>query len=86
MLGLHRVVNYRDQIVLQGIQVRLVAEFGVESRQSPGRIVLLAVETPVHERLDAATQGVEEGCYRKSRGHDSQLRLLAGEEPESILQ
>jgi hypothetical protein len=47
--GLHGVPNQPYQIVAQGVEVRLVPEFGRVGFEGLSRIVLAAVEAPVDE-------------------------------------
>src|SRR5215204_551027 len=76
MRRLHRLPYHPYQVVAQRVQVGLVSEFGREGFQGLGCVVLPAIEAPVYEGLDAASQGHEQRCYHKGGDHDGQLRLL----------
>ena len=62
MLRLHGFLHDRDQALRQFIQIRLVAHSGGEGGERLGRVVFLAVETPVNPVLHPAAEG------RKQRG------------------
>ncbi len=53
----------------QGIQVRLLSQAGVEGGKRLYGVVLAAVEAPIHERLDAASEGVEQGGDGQGGSH-----------------
>jgi hypothetical protein len=86
VLRLHRLPRYYHQIVAQGSEVGLIPERRREALESLSRIILLAVEAPVYERLYAPSQGVEQGCYHESGGHHREGGRLAREEDEEPLQ
>src|SRR5918998_3453508 len=73
---LHRLPHYPHHVVPEGVQVRLVAQPGAEGLERPGRVVLAAVEASVDERLDAATQRVEQRRYYEGGDDYGQLWLL----------
>jgi hypothetical protein len=56
---LHRLPYHARKVVVQCLEVRLVAKPGVEGFQGLSRVVLATVETAVDKRLDAAPQWVE---------------------------
>src|ERR671921_1750120 len=86
VLWLHRLPDHCHQIVAQSIQGRLVSELGGEALESLLRVILLAVEAPIYERLNAPSQGVEQCCYQERGGHHRQGGLLAREDDEEPLQ
>src|SRR5215203_6512046 len=53
---LHSLPDHSQQIVTQGVEVRLVSELGREGFQGLSSVVLLPVEAAVYKPLDAATQ------------------------------
>ena len=76
MRRLYRLPDDPDQLVVQRVQVRFVAQAGRERFQGLSGVVLAAVEAPVYEGLDATSQGGEQCCYHE-RGDDyGELRLL----------
>ena len=56
---LHSLTYYSRKIVVQRLEVRLVAKPGGEGFQGLSGVVFLAGETTVDKRLDTASQGVE---------------------------
>src|SRR5919112_4414350 len=56
---LHRLPYHARKVVVQRLQVRLVAKPGREGFQGLPRVVLATVETAVYKRLDPAPQWVE---------------------------
>jgi hypothetical protein len=72
MSGLHRISHHGDQFLVQRPQIRILAQRGGEGGKGLGRVVLPAVEEPVHERLHRATQRVEQrgDSQRGSDGGD----------------
>jgi hypothetical protein len=85
--GLHRLLYHPYEVVGQSIEVRLVSQFRGEALQSLPRIVLLAVEAPVDEGLDASPQRIEQGSDHEGGDDYGQLRLLllAGKHTEEHL-
>src|SRR5918998_286090 len=76
MRRLYRLPDDPDQLVVQRVQVRFVAQAGRERFQGLSGVVLAAVEAPVYEGLDASPQWVKQCCYHE-RGDDyGELRLL----------
>src|SRR5918994_7608123 len=76
MRRLYLPPDYPDQLVVQRVQVRFVAQAGRERFQGLSGVVLAAVEAPVYEGLDASPQWVKQCCYHE-RGDDyGELRLL----------
>src|SRR5215212_4376347 len=71
---LHRLPHHSDEVVAEGSQVRFVAQFGREGFKGLSRIVLVAVEAAVYERLYALSQRVEESCDHEGGGYDGYLR------------
>src|SRR5918998_3042564 len=87
MRRLYRLPDDPDQLVVQRVQVRFVAQAGRERFQGLSGVVLAAVEAPVYEGLDASPQWVKQCCYHE-RGDDYgelRLLLLACERPEDEL-
>src|SRR5215210_1211694 len=84
---LNRFPDDSNQFLVQAVEVRLVAQAGGEGVERLSRVVLLSVEAPVYERLDAASQGVEQRGDRERGDHDGQLReiFVTGEGPEGVL-
>ena len=79
VLWLHRLPDHCHQIVAQSIEVRLVSKLGGEALESLLRVILLAVEAPIYERLNAPSQGVEQCCYQERGGYHGEGGLLARE-------
>src|SRR5215203_5459615 len=77
--------DHYHQIVAQSIEVSLISKLGGEALQSLSRIVLPSVEAPICERLNAPSQGVEQGCYQERGGHHRECGLLAREDDEEPL-
>src|SRR5215203_1291007 len=73
---LHSLPYHPHQVVAQGIQVRLVPELDREGFQGLSGVVLPSVEAPVYERLDTASQGVEQSGYQQGGDDYGQLGLL----------
>src|SRR5919106_5674087 len=73
---LHRLPNYSDEVVAEGAQVCLVAQLRGECLKGLPRIVLVAIEAAVYERLDIAAQWVEERCDHDGGGDDGELRKV----------
>src|SRR5688572_29252239 len=69
VLRLHRLLHHSYQVAAQGIEVRLVSKLGGEALKRLCRVILLAVEAPIYERLYTPSQRVEQGCYQESGGH-----------------
>ena len=53
MRWLHRLLDYGQQLLTQGCQVRLLTQGGTESCHDAGGIVLAAVEAAINDLLDA---------------------------------
>src|SRR5215210_6328655 len=83
---LHRPPHDPDEVVAQGVEVRLVSELGREALQRLYRIVLPTVEAAVDKALDAAPRRVEQGGYRQGGGHHHELGTLAGQSAEEQLE
>src|SRR5829696_5590358 len=86
VLGLHGLPHHPYQFAIECLQVRLIAQLGGEHLKGLSRVVLPSVEAPVHERLDAAAQGVEQGGNQEGRCHDREGGPLACEDHEEPLQ
>src|ERR671920_1250857 len=84
--GLHRPAHDPDEVVAQGVEIRLVSKLGREGLQRLYRIVLPTVEAAVDKALDAAPQGVKQGGYRQGGGHDHEVGTLAGQGAEEQLE
>ncbi|HVF78545.1 MAG TPA: hypothetical protein VNA28_09625 [Solirubrobacteraceae bacterium] len=77
MRGPHRLRDDRAQLAAKGIEVDLVAQARAEGRQRAGRVVALAVEATIDERLDAASGRPEQCCHRERGAGDRQSRALS---------
>src|SRR5918997_5630424 len=86
MNWLHRPPHDPDEVVAQGVEIRLVPKLGREGLQRLYRIVLPTVEAAVDKALDATPQRVEQGGYRQGGGHHHQLGSLAGQSAEEQLE
>src|SRR5829696_9460910 len=84
--GLHRLPHHPHQVVVQRLQVRLVAQLLAESFEGLRRIVLAAVEAAVYEGLDTMAEGVKQGRDNEGGGHDRKGGLLTREQDEDTLQ
>src|ERR671911_2941758 len=84
--GLHRPAHDPDEVVAQGVEIRLVSKLGREGLQCLYRVVLPTVETAVDKVMDAAPQRVEQGGYRQGGGHYHELGFLAGQSAEEQLE
>jgi hypothetical protein len=72
------VVDQRQQLGRQGVQVHLVAEAGAEPLDGQGCVVLAPVEAQVDRLLDAAAGRLEQGGHGQGgRGHRPARRPLA---------
>src|SRR5829696_2672603 len=83
---LHCLPYHSQQVVIEGVQVRLVLQFGGEAFQGLSSIVLPSVEAPVYKRLYAASQRREQCCYQEGGCHHCECGLLASKEDEDSLQ
>src|SRR6266571_4491796 len=70
MRGLHRFLDHCQQLLAQLVQLDLITQGGTESRQCPGRIILLTIEATVNQRLDTPPQWLEKGRNDQRGGHD----------------
>src|SRR5918997_1115079 len=86
MNWLHRPPHDPDEVVAQGVEIRLVPKLGREGLQRLYRIVLPPVEAAVDKALDAAPQRVEQGGYRQGGGHHHELGSLAAQSAEEQLE
>src|SRR4028119_635676 len=86
MLWLHGAPGHPHKIVAQRVEVRLVSQPGIEGFESLSGVVLAAVEASIHQRLDAASEGPEQGGYDEGGSHDGQGGLLPGEGAKDRLQ
>ena len=57
---LHGLVDDRQQLTAEGVEVDLIAQAGRERLDGLGGVVLAAVEAPIHHRLDAAAGRLEQ--------------------------
>jgi hypothetical protein len=57
---LDRLVDHRQQLALQGVQVNLIPEPGREPLHGPRGVVAAAVKAPVDHPLDAVAQRLEQ--------------------------
>src|SRR5215207_323170 len=76
---LHRLPYHSHQVVIEGFQICLVPELGREGFKGLPHVVLPAIEPPVYERLDEASQRREQCCYQEGGCHHCEGGLLAGE-------
>src|SRR5829696_103910 len=74
--GLHRLRHHPYEVIIERLQVRLVAQPGREGFERLSRVVLAPVEVTVDKRLDATPQGAEQRRYRECRDDHGKLRLL----------
>src|SRR5918997_2199597 len=86
MNWLHRPPHDPDQVVAQGVEIRLVSKLGREALQRLYSVVLPTVEAAIDKALDAAPRRVEQGGYRQSGGHHHELGTLAGHSAEEQLE
>src|SRR5215211_5412251 len=77
MDGLHRLPHHTHQVV---------AQRGGVGFQGLSSVVLLAIETAIHQGLNTSPQGVEQSGDGEGRGHDREGGLLARESDEHPLQ
>jgi hypothetical protein len=61
--GLHRLSNHPQHLVAQGVEVRFLAQPGVESGERLGGVVLPPVEAAIHQCLHHTVQRVEQRRY-----------------------
>src|SRR4051794_25296371 len=85
VLGLHGVLDDREQLGVQSVHVRLVAQPGGERFERFGRVVLAAVEEVIDKVLNTPPHGVEQCRYQEGRSHDRQLRSASRERAEGVL-
>src|SRR5215203_2425792 len=83
---LHRAPHDPDEVIAQGVEIRLVSKLAREDFQRLYRIVLPTVEAAVDKALDAAPRRVEQGGYRQGGGHHHELGSLAGHSAEEQLE
>jgi len=76
---LHRLLDHRQQLSRQRVQVDLVPEAGAERRDRAGGVVAAPVEAPVDRGLDAAAGRLEHPGDRQRRGGHDQAGLPAEE-------
>ncbi len=74
---LHRLPHHAYQLAIQRLEVRLIPQFGGEAFERLPRIVLLAVEAPIHESLHPAPQRAEQRRDGECGSDDGQGGLLA---------
>src|SRR3954454_7967723 len=77
VLGPHGLVDNRDQLPSQPVEVRLLAQPGRERRERLRRIVLPPVEAAVYKVLYALAQRVEERGDRERGDHHSERGLVS---------
>jgi hypothetical protein len=56
---LHRLPDHPHQFGVQRLKIGLLSQLGGEGFEGLSSIVLAAVEAPIYERLDAASQRIE---------------------------
>src|SRR5829696_4885310 len=61
--GLHSPPHHLHHLVAESLQICLVAELRREGLHGLSRIVLVAVEEPIYERLDTPPEGREQSRY-----------------------
>jgi hypothetical protein len=61
MRWLHRFLHDLQQLLMQLIEVYLLAQQGTEGRNDPGCIILAAIEAAVNEGLEVVSQRLEKG-------------------------
>ncbi|HEX9131107.1 MAG TPA: hypothetical protein VF844_02320 [Ktedonobacteraceae bacterium] len=60
MPRMHRLVDHRDQLAPQLLQIHPVAQRRAKSVQRFGRVILLAIEAAINQVLDAPAQWLKE--------------------------
>src|SRR5215208_6671397 len=83
---LHGLTHHTYQVVIEGLQIRLLPQLDGERFEGLPRIILAPIEAAIYEGLDATTEGVEKGRYQEGRGHDGQGGPLSREGDEYPLQ
>jgi len=80
MRGVHGLLHHDEQFLPQLIQVHFLAQLGTEGCQRLGCIILATIEAQVNDRLNASTQGLEEGGNHQGRGdnEDGLIPCLPG--------
>jgi hypothetical protein len=64
------LIDYRQQLGGEAVQVDLLAQPGAEPRDRLAGVVAAPVEAPVHRPLDAPAGRLEQGGHRQGRaGH-----------------
>src|SRR5215211_1769668 len=83
---LHRLPHDPEEVLAQGVEIRLVSKLGREGLQRLYRIVVPTEEAAVDKALDAAPQWVEQNGYRQGGGNHHELGSLAGQSAEEYLE
>src|SRR5918993_4353365 len=86
MRGLHRLSDYRQEVIVQLPEVRLLTQAGTKSLQGLRSVVLAAVEAAVDEGLYTMPDGVEERRDQERRSHDRELGPLSRKHYQGPLQ
>ena len=76
------MVDYRQQLGGQRVQVHLVAEPAAERGDRAGGVIAAAVEAAVDQGLDAAAGWLEHCRYRQGRGRHDQAGVAAQQLPK----
>src|SRR6266545_7011447 len=74
---LHGLLDHRQQVGSQRVQVDLLAQPRAERVDGPCRVVAAAIEATVDQPLDASAGGLEEGGQRQGRRGDDQAVVPA---------
>ncbi len=72
---LHRLLHHCQQLLAQLVQVHLLAQVRAKGCDSLGRIIPVAIETPVNALLNAMAQRLEEGINDQGRADQDERRL-----------
>ncbi len=87
MRWLHRLLHHGQQLIVQLVQVHLLAQCSTEGGHDLGCVILAAIEAPINDSLDTAAQGLEEGGYNQRRADEHQrLNALPAEKPGQAFQ
>ena len=83
---LHGLVNDRQQLGGEGIEVDLVAQADAERFDRLGGVVLASVEAPVNRLLDAAAGRLEQGGHGQGGPGDRPARQLGADPARQLPQ
>src|SRR5713226_3881175 len=63
MCWLHRLLHHGQQVIVQLVQVHLLAQRGTVGCHDLGGVILAAIEAPINDALNALAQWLEQGGY-----------------------